>query len=120
MRSTPAEEMGDQFDTSPVKEDVVPTVSYDDHESGPVKKAPTNTGTLAGNTRVASDKPWQQKPKAVATELQLKKKIKDLADQVVMVPLEGTEYKEWIESITGLELVTSNYQEIITRLEALK
>jgi len=109
---------GAKFDTSPVKEDTVPTVTYDDHESAPKTKAPTNTGTLAANTRAASDKPWQQKAKP--TELQLKKQIKDLADDVVMVPLEGTEYKEWIESNTGLELTPSNFEEIVIRLKSMK
>lgn len=117
--STPAEEMDGLYDQSPVAANAVPTVTYDDHEDAPATPKPHNTGQLAQPIG-ESLKPWQVKPKVVTTDLQLKKKIKDLADKIVMVPLEGGEYKEWIESNTGLELNASNYQAIIERLTALQ
>lgn len=105
MRSTPAEEMGEQYDQTPVKEDAIPTVHFDDNESD-------ISGTSAPGRKIEYKDP---------TPLQQKKIIKDLADSIVMVPLEGTkEYTDWLETQTGLKLEPANYAEIIDRLKALK
>lgn len=47
-----------------------------------------------------------------------KKRIKELADDVALVPLEtGDDYKEWVVAETGLELIPENYTKIIDALE---
>ena len=95
------------YDTSPIPHDSVPVVSYDDQDV-PAQLPPPE------------DKPWKKKPMVVKTDLQIKKQIMELADKVVMVPLEKNEYKEWIESNTGLTLTSDNYAAIIERLTAMQ
>lgn len=106
MKSTPAEEMGDQYDQTPVKADVVPVVYYDDpEEETPVVK------TLA----------IKIKPPKVVADLTKKDEIKKLIDTKVLDPLEQTKeaYEEYVKGNTGLELVPPNYDTIIERLRAL-
>ena len=104
MKSTPAEEMGEVYDTSKVPDKAIPTVVYDTGEEH-------------------YDQAVDSHPKIVAPKVGVdiqRRKIKDLADSVVQVPLEGAqEYKDWVKSQTGLELEAENYKEIIIRLEAL-
>lgn len=59
---------------------------------------------------------------APKSDVQSKKsEIKKLADSMVLVPLEGAEeYRTHVFEQTGLDLVESNYGEIITRLKALQ
>lgn len=115
------------FDKDEVLDDVVPTVTYDDHENVPATKAPSNTGTLAGNNA----KPWQKgtgnpaksMPKSQDPVLVLKDQIKKLCDSITMVPLESNEYVDYVLCNTGLDLKDqseSNLKAIIERLEALK
>lgn len=118
------------FDKEDVPDDVIPTVSYDDHEAGPVTKAPSNTGTLAGNNQVDNDKPWRKAPnltkpapKPVDPVVTLKKRIQELCDKITMVPLEKGEYEDYVQGNTGLDLKDQsegNLQAIIERLEALQ
>lgn len=97
MKSTPAEEMGEVYDQSPIHEKAVPTVTYDDHEESKIK------------------------PPKVVTELQQKKKIKELVDAKALVDMTTAEdYQEYVMGNTGLELTPSNYQIIIERLEAIQ
>lgn len=82
-----------RYDRSPVADTAVPTVTYDDHEK---VETPNKRDVL-------------------------KRKIKDLADAMVEVPLEGGKgYQNYIKGQTGLELVEGNYEAIIERLKALQ
>lgn len=60
-------------------------------------------------------------PKAIASQRgALKKRIKELVDEIVMVPLEGGEaYKDWVKQETGYDLVEANYPNIIDALEGM-
>lgn len=59
------------------------------------------------------------RPKAVADAK--KKEIKDLVDKRLDVPFStGLEYYQFVEKETGLKLEPEQYDEIITRLKALK
>ena len=106
----------EKFDKEPVAEDVMPTVSYDDHEapSAPTPAAPWHKPRMTG---VPTPKP--QDPVLV-----LKDKIKGIADKTVLIPLETkAEYEDWVSEITGLDLKDqseANLKEIVIRLEALK
>lgn len=47
-----------------------------------------------------------------------KKRIKELIDEIALVELEtGEEYKQWVVTATGMELVPENYTKIIDQLE---
>ncbi len=81
----------EKFDKEPVADDVIPTVSYDDHE------APT----------AAPAEPWRKSqmvpkeaPKPQDPVLVLKDRIKTIADKTVLVGLETKEeYEEWVEAL---------------------
>ncbi len=97
MKSTPAEEMdGVAFDKSPIADDAVPTVTYDDHE------APT---AATPQLDIPTD-PKEQRKMLFAI---LKHRGVDVTD--------GATCKRYVADETQLELVESNYAAII---EALK
>ncbi len=82
---------GAKFDKSEVADDVVPTVTYDDHEA----------------------------PKKEPTELQKKDLIKRLADKKSEVPLlVKSDYEAYVLKATGLELESENLDLIVERLKA--
>lgn len=104
-------------------DDAVPTVSYDDHEDVPVRKAPSNTGTLAGNNAAPWRKPVAPAPKPVDAVTTLKKNIQALCDGMTLIPLEKGEYEDYVQQNTGLDLKDqseANLEAIIERLEALQ
>lgn len=100
---------GATFDKSEVKDDAVPTVTYDDETPAP---------------KVVAPKPVVVKH-AIAKPLnktdERRREIKDLVDAIVLEPLEQTEgaYKTYVKGQTGLELEVWNYAEIINRLKNL-
>lgn len=106
---------GADFDKSPVKDDAVPTITYDDHENVPTSKGPSQV------------MPWRKHADAVPkTEdpiLVLKDKILKKIDSTVFVKLEGAkEYQDYVLGNTGLDLkdqTESNLTAILERLEAL-
>lgn len=109
MKSTPAEEMGDMYDTSPIAENAVPTVTY----SNPEDDGMDVPGNAVPLKKVANN--------PIDKYLSQKSEIKKLVDSIVMVPLEGGDaYKLWVRNETGLELEANNYEMIIERLRALK
>lgn len=101
LKSTPAEEMGEQYDTSKVKDDIEPVVYIDDHEIEVPKKI--------------------EKPKILTKVEEQKREIKKTIDAKVLAPLEQTEtaYKEYVKNATGLELEAWNYPQIIERLKSI-
>lgn len=116
--------------TDDIPDDVIPTVHIDDHEDVPRTKAPSNTGTLAGNNA----RPWQKapppsaptapKPKPPQDPILVKKdRIKAACDAMVLVDLETKEdYEKHVLDNTGLDLKDqseANLDRIIERLEAL-
>lgn len=113
MRSTPAEEMGVTYDTSPVPEKATPVITYDDGDDNYDK---------AVDSKI-NDKPWKKADPQKLTTGSLKRTIKDLCDKITMVELEGTqEYYDYVLSNTGLVLADQsieNLKAIVERLEAL-
>lgn len=107
LRSTPAEEMGEQYDRSPVPANVVPTVTYDNPEDdGPSAK---------GN------QPWKKADTQKLDTDGQKRIIKELLDSQSLVELETkVDYEGAALQITGFKLEVENYSEIISRLQALK
>lgn len=109
------------YDNSPVPDDVVPVVTYDDHEIEK-QEIHTSTGSLASS---AIKKPsFMEPPKTVKepTINQIKKKIQELCDSICIVELAGKkEYKDWITQMTGLdveEATRDNLTLIAERLSA--
>jgi len=111
MKSTPAEEMDGVagYDHSPIKATAIPVVSYDDHEAEPPRKSHNPVADFIDKNKVKQD--------------ELKRKIKDICDKTVLVPLlSKTDYEEYVEGNTGLDLKDqslTNLETIIERLEAL-
>lgn len=107
MKSTPAEEMGDMYDQTPIKADAVPTVTYDEQE---------DNSPQYPNNPVAK---YIDKGK---TELQKKKEIMQLCESITLHPLDKTAeaYQNYVFSQTGLLLTPEHYDEIITKLTAIK
>lgn len=104
------EDMAQSYDQTPISDKAIPTVTYDD---GEIEAVPIPAQPKMPPVKIPAPK--------VVTELQKKKRIQELADAIVLVPLEGKkEYTEWIETTAGLSLIPSNYDAIIERLEALK
>lgn len=95
MKSTPAEEMDSmtQYDTSPVKDNVEPTITYDDHEV-PTKIAP---------------------PKIIAT-VDERRQIFELLKAKGVDITNGKACKAYVADATQLELVERNYAAIIDLL----
>lgn len=105
MKSTPAEEMGEQYDQTPVADDA-PVVMVGTDEVVDTTNAPT---------------PWSKAKQMGSTEKSPKRIIKDLVDAKVLNMLETKEeYEHYVLEQTGLKLEAGNFEEIIKRLEALK
>ena len=65
---------------------------------------------------VEPTKATPQPPKKVADSR--KAEIKRLCDEMSLAPLlDGKDYKEYVMSLTGLDLVEENYSEIIERIK---
>lgn len=94
------EDMTQSYDTSPVEDKAVPTVTYDDPE-------------------VPSSTPWKKKGK---TDLQKKKEIMELVDSIALAPLEKTKeaYENYIFENYELALEPQFYDEIIISLTKTK
>lgn len=125
MRTTPAEEMGEVYDQSPIPDKAVPTVTYDNPEDDMPETIPElDESGLPTNVHipVRNDKPWQKADPQKLTIGSLKRTIKDLCDKITMVELEGTqEYHDYVLSNTGLVLADQsieNLKAIVERLEA--
>ena len=107
MKSTPAEEMGEVYDTSPVDDKAVPTVTYDNPEpKDPAPWKKKSPAELAGKSRIK----------------ELKKTIKETADKArtgLKQFTEKKEYEDWIFDMTGMDLsvqTEENLQNIISEL----
>lgn len=104
MKATPAEEMGDLYDRSPV------------HAEATVVVSGTDTDTAK-----PLEKPWH-KPKATGVAL-LKKEIQKLCDDKAIAPLLGKkDYIDYVQGNTGLDLTdqsVENLSAIKERLTAL-
>ena len=100
MKSTPAEEMDGVggYDTSPVRDDAVPTVTYDE--------ADDTTVTTDNHIDIPTDVPSQRK----RIFSLLKKRGVDVSD--------GKVCKAYVADEFQLELVETNYVEIIRQLES--
>lgn len=96
MKSTPAEEMGSSYDQTPVADDAIPTVTYDDHEDSAAEGKPTKTPTDVNAQR-----------KRIFTLL--KERGVDITD--------GKACRGYVADTTELSLVENNYAEIIKALE---
>lgn len=83
-----------QYDTSPVKDNVEPTITYDDHEY-PTKIAPPKIIAIADERR----------------------QIFELLKAAGVDITNGKVCKEWVVKNTGLELVEDNYKTIIRILK---
>lgn len=103
MKSTPAEEMGEVYDQSPVSDKAIPTVTYDNPEE-------------------PNPKPWQKsklaKPKS---ELAKKKEIVEIVNAIALNPVATKEeYQTYVFDNTGLLLSPENYDIIIEKLTKVK
>ena len=96
MKSTPAEEMGSSYDQTPVAEDAIPTVSYDDHE-----------GPATEGTKIEAPTDVTAQRKRIFTLL--KERGVDITN--------GKACREYVADTTQLSLVENNYTKIIKLLE---
>lgn len=99
MKSTPAEEMGEQYDQTPIKETAIPVVTYDDVEEEGIVE-PDN------HIDIPTDIPGQK----LRIRALLKKRGVDVSD--------GAACQRYVADETQLELVEANYVEIIRQLES--
>lgn len=115
-------QVNNQYDQTPVKDDAVPTITYDqDGSKESVRYNPEDDGPHAPGNQVPP-KPWAKKPEVVVTEIQKKRQITDLINSIVLHPLEQTAeaYSNWVFSQTGLLLGPASYDEIIVELTKIK
>lgn len=106
MKSTPAEEMGDMYDQSPISDKAVPTVTYDNPEDVGFKDRSNNpVATYMGK-------------KSIKTELEKKKEIMTLVDAITLHPLEKTAeaYQKYVFDNTMMLLTPDNYDAVIGAL----
>lgn len=97
---------GDSYDNSPVPDNVVPTVSYDEGPSNPVEKYMEKKGIGGKKT----------------TPTEQKRTIKELIDRITLHPIEQTKegYEKYVLENTGLELKPQNYAAIIQKLNDME
>lgn len=109
MKSTPAEEMGDQYDQTPIKAETVPVVYMDDHEAAP-QVAPERPAVIGGKGNVNS-----------AETRKVREEIMKLLDDKSGEPfLNGAyEYKAACKRLTNVDLIPANYATVLERLRAI-
>lgn len=103
LASTPAEEMANDYDNTPVHEEAKVISTGDDHGEVPAPVVSPEKKEKVGDPLHAQ-----------------KKEIKELIDNKALVTLtKKEEYEEYVRKNTGLELHEGNYAAIIDRLKVL-